>query len=414
MIQAVIDYCARNKAIVIIAFILAGFGAWYSIKNIPLDAIPDLSDTQVILFTEWMGRSPDLVEDQVTYPIVTALLSAPHVSAVRGYSMFGMSFVYVIFEDGTDMYWARSRVARIYEAIRGETSPGRLATIGPDATSVGWVYQYALVDTSGKHDLADLRTFQDFNLRYALSSVPGVAEVASIGGYQKQYQVEVDPDKLRAYNLSYRRCHPRDSASNNDVGGRVIEMTGREYYVRGAGYITDLDALRKIGLGTSATGTPILLGNVAKVSFGPDIRRGVGELDGIGEAVGGIVIMRYGENALDVIERVKQKIEEIKPSFPDGVEVRTVYDRSNLINRAIHTLKSSLIEEGSSWRWSLSSSCCISAVRWCRLSFCRLPWRWRLSRCISSDQFQYHEPGRYRDCDRRDGRRQYRSGGERP
>jgi Cu(I)/Ag(I) efflux system membrane protein CusA/SilA len=346
MIKALIDYCARNKAIVLIATAFAVIGAIYSIKKIPLDAIPDLSDTQVILYSEWMGRSPDLVEDQVTYPIVTALLSAPHVSAVRGYSMFGMSFVYVIFDEGTDIYWARSRVLEYMKQFEGKLPQGVTPTIGPDATSVGWVYQYALVDSSGKHDLSELRTFQDFNLRYALSSVPGVAEVASIGGYQKQYQVEVDPIKLRAYGLSIGDVTRAIRASNNDVGGRVIEMTGREYFVRGRGYIKDLDALREIGLGASPTGTPILLENVAKISFGSEIRRGVGELDGTGEAVGGIVIMRFGENALDVIQRVKQKIAEVKPSFPEGVELKAVYDRSNLIDRSIHTLKHSLIEEG--------------------------------------------------------------------
>ncbi len=346
MIKAIIDFCARNKVIVIIGTIFAVVGAYYSIANIPLDAIPDLSDTQVILFTEWMGRSPDLVEDQVTYPIVTALLSAPHVSAVRGYSMFGMSFVYIIFEEGTDIYWARSRVIEYMKQFEAKLPPGVSPIIGPDATSVGWVFQYALVDSSGKHDLSELRTFQDFNLRYALSSVPGVAEVASIGGYQKQYQVEVDPVKLRAYGLSIGDVSRAIRASNNDVGGRVIEMTGREYFVRGRGYIQDLDALRQISLGSGPTGTPILLGNVAKISFGPDIRRGVGELDGNGEAVGGIVIMRYGENALKTIERVKHKIAEIKPSFPPGVELKIVYDRSNLIERAIETLKGSLIEEG--------------------------------------------------------------------
>jgi Cu(I)/Ag(I) efflux system membrane protein CusA/SilA len=346
MIKAIIDYCARNKAIVLIATVFAVIGAIYSIKKIPLDAIPDLSDTQVILYTEWMGRSPDLVEDQVTYPIVTALLSAPHVSAVRGYSMFGMSFVYVVFDEGTDIYWARSRVLEYMKQFEGKLPQGVTPTLGPDATSVGWVYQYALVDSSGKHDLSELRTFQDFNLRYALSSVPGVAEVASIGGYQKQYQVEVDPIKLRAYGLSIGDVTRAIRASNNDVGGRVIEMTGREYYVRGRGYIKDLSALREISLGASPTGTPILLDNVAKISFGSEIRRGVGELDGTGEAVGGIVIMRFGENALDVIQRVKQKITEVKPSFPDGVELKAVYDRSNLIDRSIHTLKHSLIEEG--------------------------------------------------------------------
>jgi copper/silver efflux system protein len=346
MIRAIIDYCARNKMIVIIATIFAILGAYYAIKNITLDAIPDLSDTQVIIYSEWMGRSPDLIEDQVTYPIVTALLAAPKVTAVRGYSMFGMSFVYVIFEDGTDMYWARSRVLEYMSQFQGKLPTGVSPVIGPDATSIGWVFQYALVDKSGQHDLADMRTFQDFTLRYALSSVPGVAEVASIGGYQKQYQVEVDPEKLQAHNLSVGDVTRAIRASNNDVGGRVIEMTGREYYVRGQGFIHDLDALRKVGLGADSYGTPILLGNVAKIGYGPDIRRGVGELDGIGEAAGGIVIMRHGENALDVIKRVKDKIAELKPSFPQGMDLKIVYDRSNLIDRAIETLRHTLIEEG--------------------------------------------------------------------
>ena len=346
MIRAIIDFCARNKAIVIIGTIFALAGAYYSIKNITLDAIPDLSDTQVIIWSEWMGRSPDLVEDQVTYPIITALLSAPKVNAVRGYSMFGMSFVYVIFDDGTDIYWARSRVLEYMSQLKDALPSGVAPVLGPDATSVGWVFQYALQDTSGRHDLSDLRTFQDFTLKYALSSVPGVAEVASIGGYQKQYQVEVDPFKLQAFNLSIGDVTKAVRRSNSEVGGRVIELTGREYSIRGRGYIKNLDELRQIGLGKSSDGTPILLGNVAKVSFGPDIRRGVGELDGIGEAAGGIVIMRYGENALDVIKRVKTKIEELKPAFPEGVELKIVYDRSGLIERAIDTLRHSLIEEG--------------------------------------------------------------------
>lgn len=346
MIKAIIDFCARNRSVVIIATLFACVGAWYSISNIPLDAIPDLSDVQVILYTEWMGRSPDLVEDQVTYPIVTALLSSPRVAAVRGYSMFGMSFVYVIFDEGTDIYWARSRVLEYMKQFEGKLPKGVTSVIGPDASSVGWVFQYALTDTTGKHDLSELRTFQDFNLRYALASVPGVAEVASIGGYQKQYQVEVDPEKLSAYNLTVGDVSRAIRANNNDVGGRVLELTEREYFIRGKGYIQSLDALRQIGLGKSATGTPILLGNVAKISFGPDIRRGVGELDGEGEAVGGIVVMRYGENALKVIERVKAKLEELKPAFPPGVELKIVYDRSGLINRAINTLKNTLVEEG--------------------------------------------------------------------
>ncbi|SYZ74811.1 Metal efflux pump [Candidatus Zixiibacteriota bacterium] len=346
MIKGIIDFCARNKLMVIVGTVLALAGAAYSIYNIKLDAIPDLSDTQVIIYTEWMGRSPDLVEDQVTYPIVTSLLSAPHVTDVRGYSMFGMSFVYVIFDEGTDIYWARSRVLEYMKQFQNRLPAGVTSVLGPDATSIGWIFQYALVDTTGHNDLADLRTFQDFNLRYALESVPGVAEVASVGGYQKQYQVEVDPDKLRAYNLTISDVTRAIRRSNNDVGGRIIEMSGREYYVRGRGYIKDLDAIRDIGLGRSPNGTPIFISNIANVSYGPDIRRGLGELNGIGEAVGGIVIMRYNENALDVINRVRQKLAEIKPSFPQGVDLKIVYDRSNLIERAIHTLKHSLVEEG--------------------------------------------------------------------
>lgn len=346
MIQSIIDFCARNRMVVVIGTIFAVVLALYSLNNIPLDAIPDLSDVQVILFSEWMGRSPDLIEDQVTYPIVTSLLAVPRVADVRGFSMFGMSFVYVIFEEGTDIYWARSRVLEYMKQFEGKLPQGVRTTIGPDASSVGWVFQYALVDTTGRHDLSDLRTFQDFNLRYALSAIPGVAEVASVGGYQKQYQVVIDPDKLRAYGISIGDVTRAIRRSNADVGGRVIELTEREYYVRGRGYIQDLDAIRNISLGSSRAGTPILLGNLADVSFGPDIRRGVGELDGRGETVGGTVVMRYGENALAVIERVKKKIEELKPSFPAGVELKVVYDRSGLIERAMTTLKHSLAEEG--------------------------------------------------------------------
>ncbi len=345
MIRAIIDFSARNRMVVIIGTIFAVLGSVYSIQNIALDAIPDLSDVQVIVYSEWMGRSPDLIEDQITYPVVTSLLAAPKVKAVRGYSMLGMSFVYVIFDDGTDLYWARSRVLEYMKQFESKLPPGVSPTIGPDASSVGWVFQYALVDTSGTHSLADLRAYQDFNLQYALSSVPGVSGVASIGGFQKQYQVEIDPSKLQAYGLSVGDVTSAIRQSNNEVGARVIEQTGREYFVRGRGYIQDLDALRKISLGTGASGTPILLGSVSNITFGPDIRRGIGELDGEGEAVGGIVIMRHGENALDVIDRVKAKLSEIVPSLPKGVYVKTVYDRSNLITRAITTLRQSLIEE---------------------------------------------------------------------
>ncbi|MFZ1683590.1 MAG: efflux RND transporter permease subunit, partial [Candidatus Zixiibacteriota bacterium] len=346
MIKAIIEYSARNRAIVLIATLLAVVGAWYSLNRVPLDAIPDLSDVQVILYSEWMGRSPDQVEDQVTYPIVTALLSAPKVSAVRGYSMFGMSFVYVIFEDGTDIYWARSRVLEYMKQFEGKLPSGVTPSIGPDASSVGWVFQYALVDSSGTHDLSELRTFQDFTLRYALASVPGVAEVSSVGGYQKQYQIEVDPDKLRAFNLSLADVSRAIRQSNADAGGRVMELTEREYYIRGRGYIHDLEAIRKVSVGSSQTGTPITVADVARVSYGPEIRRGAADLDGLGDAVGGTVIMRYGENALDVIQRVKAKIEEIRPGFPKGIDIKIVYDRSNLITRAINTLKRTLLDEG--------------------------------------------------------------------
>jgi len=346
VIGRLIEYCATHRALVFIftAFVVAG--SLFAVKNVPLDAIPDLSDPQVIVFTEWMGRSPDLVEDQVTYPIVSSLLGAPQVEAVRGQSMFGMSFIYVIFKEGTDLYWARSRVLEYMSSIRSRLPQGVNPVLGPDATSVGWVFQYALVDKSGRNDLAQLRTFQDFNLRYALASVPGVAEVASVGGYQKQYQVEVDPDKLHAYGMSLAEVTGAIRRSNSDVGGRVIEMSGREYFVRGRGYVRSLDDLRQVALGADKrTGTPIRVSDVGTVTYGPDIRRGVSELDGEGEAVGGTIVMRYGENALHVIERVKQKLAELKPTFPPGVEVKVVYDRSGLIDRAIDTLRHTLFEE---------------------------------------------------------------------
>jgi Cu(I)/Ag(I) efflux system membrane protein CusA/SilA len=346
MIGRVIEYCATHRSLVFIFTAFAVIGSLIAVQSVPLDAIPDLSDPQVIVFTEWMGRSPDLVEDQVTYPIVSSLLGAPRVEAVRGQSMFGMSFIYVIFKEGTDLYWARSRVLEYMSSIRSRLPQGVNPVLGPDATSVGWVFQYALVDTTGRHDLSELRTFQDFHLRYALASVPGVAEVASVGGYQKQYQVEVDPGKLHGYGLTLAEVTGAIRRSNSDVGGRVIEMSGREYFVRGRGYVKDLDDLRQVALGVDRrTGTPVRVGDVGTVSFGPDIRRGVSELDGQGEAVGGTIVMRYGENALRVIERVKQKLVELGPSFPPGVEVRIVYDRSGLIERSIETLRHTLFEE---------------------------------------------------------------------
>ncbi|HVU51384.1 MAG TPA: efflux RND transporter permease subunit [Polyangia bacterium] len=347
MVERIIELSARNRVLVLVAVGLALVGASVAIKRAKLDAIPDLSDPQVIVFSEWMGRSPTLVEDQVTYPIVSKLIGTPHVSDVRGFSMFGMSFVYVVFEEGTDVYWARSRVLEYLSGLRGSLPEGVSPTLGPDATGIGWVFQYALVDKSGQHGLDELRTFQDFTLRYALGSVPGVAEVASLGGYEKQYQVTVDPGRLRAYGVSLNEVTEAIRQSNNDVGGRILEMSGREYYVRGRGYITSLADIENVTIRSSGpAGTPLLVKDVGSVRFGPDIRRGLLEWNGEGEAVGGVVVMRYGENALDVIARVKKKLEDLKPSFPSGVEAHVAYDRSGLIERSIDTLKHALLEEG--------------------------------------------------------------------
>jgi len=344
MIERIIEWSSRNGFLVCMATIfLLGWGFW-AIYQTPLDAIPDLSDVQVIVFTEWAGRSPDLVEDQITYPIVTSMLGAPRIKSVRGQSFLGLSFVYIIFQDGTDIYWARSRVVEYLQGVIGKLPEGISPTLGPDATGVGWVFQYALIDKSGQHDLADLRSFQDWYLRYWLQSVPGVAEVASIGGFVKQYQVQVNPNKLLGYHIPLKGLIEAIRRSNNDVGGSVIEASEREYMVRGRGYIQSLDDIRQIPLGTDQRGTPITVQDVAHVTTGPDLRRGVAELDGMGETVGGIVVMRYGENALAVIDRVKEKLKDITPSLPKGIEIIPVYDRSDLILRAIGTLKEKLIE----------------------------------------------------------------------
>ena len=309
LISRLIAASARNPFLTLL--LVGAMAAWavFALRNTKLDAIPDLSDTQVIVFTEWMGRSPDLIEDQITYPISSSLLSAPKVKAVRGQSMFGMSFVYVIFEDGTDMYWARSRVLEYMETARGKLPEGVTPTLGPDATGVGWVFQYALVDESGRHSLADLRSLQDWNVRYALSSVPGVAEVASVGGMVKQYQVQVDPHQLRAYGVTVGDVARAIRESNEDVGGQVMELSGHEHAIRGRGYIRSTKDIENIPLKVDAAGTPVLVKHVAVVGLGPDIRRGVAELDGKGEVAGGIVVMRYGENALTVIEAVKARLE---------------------------------------------------------------------------------------------------------
>jgi Cu(I)/Ag(I) efflux system membrane protein CusA/SilA len=345
MIEKIIEWSSKNKFFIFLGvFFAVAWGTW-AMFNTPLDAIPDLSDRQVIVFSKWQGRDPQLVESQVTYPIVTALISAPHVKVVRGYSFFGLSFVYVIFDDQTDLYWDRSRVVEYMQGVQGNLPAGVTPTLGPDATGVGWVYMYALVDKTGQHDLAQLRTFQDWYLRYWLEGVPGVSEVASVGGFEKQYQADINPNTLLAYHLPLNKVIAAIRRSNNDVGGRVVEYTGREYMVRGLGYIHSVADLQKICVGTNGDGTPIYLRDVADVHLGPDIRRGMADLNGEGQVVGGIVIARYGENALAIINRVKQKLSQVKSSLPKGVDIVTVYDRSTLIRSAIATLREKLVEE---------------------------------------------------------------------
>jgi len=344
-INGLIDYCARNPMLVLVVVAALAAVGYRALTTAPLDAIPDLSDVQVIVFTEWPGRSPDLVEDQITYPLTTTLLSAPGVRFVRGQSFMGLSFVYVIFDDGVDMYWARSRVLEYLNSSAADLPDGVTPTLGPDATGVGWVFQYALVDKSGALSLADLRSLQDFNLRYALESVEGVAEVASIGGYQKEYQINVDPNKLAAFGISLQSVITAVRASNNDVGGRVIEIAGHEHFIRGRGYVTSTQDLESVVLKVAEGGIPVTIKDVGTVTLGPAMQRGQAELDGEGFVVGGIVVMRYGSNALGVIERVKERLEEIKPGLPGNVEIITVYDRSILIRNAIDTLRRILFEE---------------------------------------------------------------------
>ncbi|MBI2341001.1 MAG: efflux RND transporter permease subunit [Deltaproteobacteria bacterium] len=345
MIEKIIEFSARNKFLVLALTVMAVAIGIRSIQKVPLDAIPDLSDTQVIIYSKW-DRSPDIIEDQVTYPIVTSLLGAPKVQAIRGISDFGFSYVYVIFEDGTDVYWARSRTLEYLSKIMPRLPEGVKTELGPDATGVGWVYQYALVDETGTNDLASLRSFQDWNLRFHLQSVPGVAEVASIGGFVKQYQVNINPNALLAYNIPLMHVVEAIRKSNNEVGGRLVEFSDAEYMIRGKGYIKSIADIENIAIGADAkTGTPILVKNLGSVRIGPEMRRGVADLDGKGDAVGGIVVIRYGENALNVIDAVKKKLKEIEPSLPKGVKIVTTYDRSDLIHRAIHTLNRTLIEE---------------------------------------------------------------------
>jgi copper/silver efflux system protein len=344
MLSRIIDVCARNCFIVFTGVLLLTLAGIWSLQHVPLDALPDISDVQVIVHTGWAGEPPDVIEDQVTYPIVTSLLAAPHVKAVRAQTMLGDSYVYVVFEDGTDLYWARSRVIEYLQQISGRLPENVHPSIGPDATGAGWVYEYAIVDKSGKHSLADLRSLQDWHLRYALETVPGVAEVASIGGFVKQYQVQLDPNKLLAYGIPLSTVIDKVKMSTNEVGGRVLNLSGADYMIRGLGYLRSLDDLSTVAVG-SKNGTPILIRDLGTVSFGPDIREGVAEWHGDGETVGGIIVMRQGMNALNVINGVKQKLREIAPSLPPGVQIMTGYDRSDLIDASIKTLQRDLLEE---------------------------------------------------------------------
>ena len=344
MLEKIIEASVHNRLLVMVCTLLIALAGIWAMLRTPVDAIPDLSDVQVIIFTEYPGQAPQVVEDQVTYPLTTAMLGAPFAKAVRGYSFFGYSFVYLIFEDGTDMYWARSRVLEYLNYVSNRLPDGVTPTLGPDATGVGWVFEYVL-DGGDQYDLQQLRSIQDWFLRYELMSVPGVAEVASIGGYVKQYQVEVDPNKLVAYDIPLSNVRTALQRSNNDVGGRLVEMGEAEFMVRGLGYIQSIEDIENTPVGVDENGTPILIRNIAHVHIGPELRRGLADLDGEGETVGGIVVMRYGENALKTIDAVKAKLEELKAGLPEGVTIQAVYDRSNLIKRAIENLKGKLLEE---------------------------------------------------------------------
>lgn len=345
MTDFIINLCLKDRFMVLLAAIVLALAGVWSFKNMPIDAIPDLSDVQVIIFTDYADQSPQVIEDQVTYPLTTAMLAVPHAKVVRGYSFFGLSFIYVIFEDGTDIYWARSRVLEYLNYVKNRLPQGVTPTLGPDATGVGWIYEYALVDKTGKHDLAQLRSLQDWYLRYPLQTVSGVSEVASVGGYVKQYQVEVNPNALQSYKIPLSTVITAIKRSNNDVGGRLLEVGETEYMVRGLGYIKSIDDLKTVPVGVDANGTPIRLQDVAQIQIGPELRRGVTELNGEGEVAGGVVIMRFGENALATIKDVRNKLEELKKGLPEGVEIVPVYDRGSLIERAVETLNNALTQE---------------------------------------------------------------------
>ena len=343
MLTKLIEWSIDNRFLVILATLAVVAGGVYSLSNTPIDAIPDLSDVQVIIYTDYPGQAPRIVEDQVTYPLTTQMLAVPYAKVVRGYSFFGFSFVYIIFEDGTDMYWARSRILEYLNYVSDRLPPGVTPTLGPDATGVGWAFMYAL--QSDRHDLSELRSIQDWFLKYELTSVPGVAEVASIGGFVRQYQITVDPNRLRAYNISISKIRDAVRMSNTDVGGRLLEVAEKEFMIRGLGYIESLDDIRQIALGVDERGTPILLRDVARVGLGPEMRRGLADWNGEGETVGGIVVVRYGADTLQVINDVKAKIEEVKPGLPEGVEIQVAYDRSGLIERSVDSLKSALTQQ---------------------------------------------------------------------
>src|SRR3989442_8569312 len=339
-----IDWCARNRFLVFMGTLLLVLAGIWALRRIPLDALPDISDVEVIGHRSWMGQPPSIIEDQVTYPIVTALLAAPHVKAVRAQTMPGDSYVFVVFEDGTDLYWARSRVLEYMQQVGARLPQGAHAIIGPDATGAGWVYEYVLVDHTHQHSLADLRSLQDWYLRYQLATVPGVAEIATIGGFVRQYQVRVDPNKLRAYGIPLKTVIEQVQASTNEVGGRLLELSGAQYMIRGLGYLRSLADLENIPV-ASKNGVPVMVRDLGTVAFGPDIREGVADWQGEGETVARIVVMRDGMNALSVIDGVKKKLAEIKSSLPPGVEVVAGYDRSGLIKASIDTLKKDLLEE---------------------------------------------------------------------
>ena len=345
MINRVISLSLNDRVMVLLAAVLLSIAGLMAYRTTPLDAIPDLSDVQVIVFTEYPGQSPQVVEDQVTYPLTTSMLAVPKTKVVRGYSFFGLSFVYIIFDDDTDMYWARSRILESLNYVSNRLPSNVSPTLGPDATGVGWIYEYALIDRSGTHDLSELRSIQDWYLRYPLQTVDGVAEVASIGGYVKQYQIEVDPNALSRFNISLEQLKTAVKKSNNDVGGRLIELAETEYMVRGTGYIQSLQDVEEIPVGAGSNGTPVRVRDVARVQFGPELRRGLVDLNGEGEVAGGVVVMRFGENALATIQGVRAKIEELKKGLPVGVEIVPVYDRGDLIERAVASLTTSLLQE---------------------------------------------------------------------